>query len=104
MASPNGDVKGGIATVHSSKGLLYFGGAKMELTLEDLIDLIEIIAKRQSDGHLTIMKFTCGWKVMVETPNLDSGAGREEVWVLKTYPTIKDALVAAIKDSTKRII
>ena len=62
------------------------------LDLKELINLYEIRAKNENDGHMTIMRFTTGWKVMLGTPNLDID-GREEVWKLQTFSNLKDALV-----------
>lgn len=45
---------------------------------KDLFDLAEEIAIAKHDGHLTIMRFTTGWKVMFYTPDMTQD-GREEV-------------------------
>ena len=75
----------------------------MDLTTEELIEIFETLVYERNDGHLTIMRFTTGWKVMPGTPNLDTGAGREEIWKLKSYKTFRDALIATIKSYTKSL-
>jgi hypothetical protein len=76
----------------------------MILTLEDLIDLAEGIVSIKNDGHLTIMRFGEGWKVMAGTPNLDTGVGRNEIKKLKPHKTLEAALVALIKSYTNRAL
>ena len=51
-----------------------------------LLETLERIANEAFDGHLTIMKFTTGWKIVFGTPNLDIG-GRSEITKLKTHKT-----------------
>ena len=72
----------------------------MNLTLEDLFALAEGVVTMKNDGHLTIMRFTTGWKVMAGTPNLDTGNGRAEVANLGAYISLEEALVAFIKSYT----
>lgn len=71
-------------------------GQAESLDLATLLALIESRAVAHRDGHLTILRFTTGWKILLGTPDLDSGAGREEVWQLPTYPTLREALVATL--------
>ena len=54
------------------------------------------IARRRAGGHLTLLRFSSGWKVAVGTPDLDSGAGRHEMAALPTYPTLEAALEALV--------
>ena len=68
----------------------------MNLSLDDLIAVAEGIACKERDGHLTMMRFTSGWKVMFGTPNLDIG-GRDEVRQLVISPTLEAALISAIR-------
>jgi hypothetical protein len=75
----------------------------MNLTLEDLIELYEGLVFRREDGHLTIMRFTTGWKVMPGTPDLDTGAGRDQIMILTSHKTLEAALVAGIKSYTQHI-
>lgn len=57
-----------------------------------LLEMAEYRAAQRYDGHLTIMRFTTGWKVMFGTPDLDGGTGRDEVADLTGYPTLAIAL------------
>ncbi len=70
---------------------------KQKLSTDDLIILTNLVAKRYADGHLTILKFTTGWKCMVETPDLDSGEGRKQIAALETYENFNDAVIAELK-------
>jgi len=56
-----------------------------------LLDLAENRAIEESDGHLTIMRFTTGWKAMFGTPDLD-GNGRAEVAALPMRESLEEAL------------
>ncbi len=62
-----------------------------------LLKMAERIAKAKFDGHLTIMRFTCHWKAMFYTPNLDGGC-RGEVAQLKPAKTLREALLNLISD------
>jgi hypothetical protein len=64
-----------------------------DFDLETLIGLAERLAEEEADGHLTMMRFTTGWKVFLRTPDLDIGGGREEVAKAQSYETLKEALV-----------
>lgn len=64
--------------------------------METLIGMAEIVSSRKAGGHLTLMRFTSGWKAMIGTPDLDAGEGRGEVSKLKTYPTLQEALLSII--------
>jgi hypothetical protein len=61
--------------------------------LDTLLALAERKAAEEADGHLTLMRFTTGWKCMVGTPNLDIGEGREEIRRLTMHSSLKEALV-----------
>ena len=63
------------------------------LDLETLVGLCEIAASRDTDGHLTILRYTTGWKVMLGTPDLRSGEGSAEIDELESFGTLKEALV-----------
>ena len=63
------------------------------MNLEKLVTCVEDIARKKHDGHLTIMKFTTGWKAFFGTPDLDSGKGRLWIFTLKSFETIEDALL-----------
>ncbi len=61
--------------------------------LAELMTAATMLAEQKADGHLTILKFTTGWKVALNTPNLDTrGAGREEVAMLPAFETLEEAL------------
>jgi len=66
------------------------------LDLHTLMSLAEQIAVDRSDGHLTLMRFTTGWKWVLGTPNLD-GEGRSEVSALPTFGSAREALVSLIR-------
>jgi hypothetical protein len=70
------------------------------LTTNDLMALLEAVAKRRADGHITILKFTTGWKCMVGTPDLNSGC-RKEIRNLQSYKTLREAIIAELKRATK---
>lgn len=63
-----------------------------DLTLAALVDAAESMARERADGHLTLLRFTSGWKAALSTPDLDTGAGREQIWVLPSFPRLKLAL------------
>lgn len=68
----------------------------------DLIRHLEKIvdANEFSTGHLTLMKFTTGWKVICWTPDLDSGQGRGQVKAVQGYPTLREALMSEVLNQT----
>lgn len=53
-----------------------------------LMDLVTTAADKCHGGHVTIMKFTSGWKGFYGTPDLDSGKGRDEVARLPNYASL----------------
>lgn len=67
--------------------------AATELDLATLLALVEMRAKSDADGHLTLMRFTTGWKCMLGTPQLDLFEGYREV---KTLPSCVDATNALL--------
>jgi len=56
-----------------------------------LLETVEKIANENFDGHLTIMKFTNGWKALFGTPSF-SILGRTEVEPLQKCNSLKDCL------------
>lgn len=36
---------------------------------QQLFDLLQIVARKRSDGHVTIMRFTTNWRVGFDTPD-----------------------------------
>ena len=69
-------------------------------TVPEVLKLAEKVAAERYGGHLTIMRFTTGWKAAFQTPNLDTGEGREDVWKLKSFSTLEEALNDAIVHNT----
>jgi hypothetical protein len=70
---------------------------KEEKLLNNLNILIGI-ADKSFDGHLSIMKFTTGWKVLFDTPEL-SRYSYENIKKMTNY----DSLESAVEDVTKYI-
>jgi len=60
--------------------------------IQTLIEKAELLAKEKTDGHLSILKFTTGYKVFLGTPNLDIGENREKISKMKSFTTLEDAL------------
>ena len=71
------------------------------LDLNTLIQIVEELAKNEADGHVSMLKFTTGWKVFFGTPNLDIGEEREQVAKLQTFETLSQALEHLIINKTK---
>lgn len=65
--------------------------------LESLENLIKL-ANEHEDGHLTIYKFTGGWKVMFGTTVLDM-QGRLHVQYLQGSENLKEAIDICISTS-----
>jgi len=63
----------------------------MKETLEKLIE----IAEAKYDGHLTIFRWTTGWKAMLGTPDLYSGNGYKQIGDLPMFESLKDAITWA---------
>ena len=57
-----------------------------------LLAQAEAIANQEHDGHLTIAKFTNGWKVAFDTPDLRGGTASDQFWKLKSSRSLKKAL------------
>jgi hypothetical protein len=64
--------------------------------LELLRSLVESIAALKSDGHLTLLRFTNGWKVGLGTPDLQGGLGYGQVLQQPVHPTLVEALRALV--------
>lgn len=60
---------------------------------ESLFRLLEVTAKTRFDGHLTIMRFTTGWRVAFCTPG-----SREDIQRMPDGPTFEEAAVQALTD------
>ena len=71
----------------------------METKLQTLIELAAAIAKRRADGHLSIMKFTTGWKVVMGTPILEPmSEDYDRLLAMPTYASIETALQAFVEN------
>jgi hypothetical protein len=69
----------------------------MNKDLGTLISVLKDIAIYKYDGHYTIFSFTTGYRVMLGTPDLDSGAGRRELEeATNTCSTLEDAITNCI--------
>jgi hypothetical protein len=71
------------------------------VNVNDLISLIsqaEQLAIEEADGHLTIMRFTTGWKCALGTPDLRGGDGSSEISQLQNFETLTDALSHLISE------
>jgi hypothetical protein len=71
-----------------------------KMDLNTLFNLLEEIAEKEADGHITIMKFTTGWKAAFATPDLDAGEGRKQIEKLKKYETLEKAIKDLIIEKT----
>jgi hypothetical protein len=65
------------------------------LDLGTLLSLAERYAVDRADGHLTLIRFTTGWKCMLGTPDLD-GEGRKEVSALPAFDSAREALTSLL--------
>ena len=68
----------------------------MATDVEALVSLVETLAGLKTDGHLTLLRFTQGWKVGLGTPDLADGQGFNQVLQLPVYPTLHEALRALV--------
>jgi len=75
---------------------------KLKISTDDLIELMEALARGHADGHFTILKFTTGWKCMVGTQDLDNGC-RNKIHDLKNYETFREALIAELRRISKEV-
>lgn len=73
-----------------------------ELDLATLLALVEMRAKAEADGHLTLMRFTTGWKCMLGTPQLDLFDGYQEVQKLSSCAGAADALLSCLVAHERR--
>ncbi len=60
--------------------------------IEKLIKQAEALAEHKTDGHLSILKFTTGYKIFLGTPDLDIGEDREKIWNMPSFVTFEEAL------------
>lgn len=71
------------------------------MSIEVLLKILAMIACEKADGHYTIMKFTTGWRVMIGTPDLDGGSGREQVELAPHGETLEAAIISTINRAMK---
>jgi hypothetical protein len=64
------------------------------LDLDTLMALVERKAMLEADGHLTLLRFTTGWKCMIGTPELRYGDEGTQVADLIAHASLKEALTA----------
>jgi hypothetical protein len=68
--------------------------------VEHLLTLVSVEAKRFHGGHYTIFAFRTEYKVAFGTPGLypdrSGGAAHAQVQEMPEYPTLKEALIAAL--------
>jgi hypothetical protein len=57
----------------------------------DFVELVEQHAKDHHDGHLTILRFTTGWKAAFGTLSDLEDRDRGYVWSIRTAPTLQEA-------------
>lgn len=62
---------------------------------KQLLNLIEE-GRKLSDGHFTLMAFTTHWKAMFFIPDLDTGAGRRQLKMIKPGDTPREAVLIAV--------
>lgn len=65
--------------------------------LQTLLEKAELLAKEKTDGHLSILKFTTGYKVFLGTPNLDIREEREKISQMKSFIYLNEALDNLLK-------
>lgn len=51
--------------------------SQLDESTRTLFDLAEELAVAKRDGHMTIMRFTTGWKVIFRTPDMTQEERRE---------------------------
>lgn len=75
-------------------------GMSEHAELVKLLQWAETIAEDDYDGHLTIMRFTTGWKSAFGTPNLDGAGGRESVEQVPGFKTLDESLQHLVEHKT----
>jgi hypothetical protein len=63
--------------------------------LNSLLQMLILQAERTHDGHLTIMRFTTGWKVVCGTPSLDQD-GWSQLQALPNRADLAQSIRAAL--------
>jgi hypothetical protein len=64
-----------------------------DLDLKTLLAALEERAVAKADGHLTIMRFTTGWKVMIGTPDYSY---RSEIEALPACTSLYEAILGVL--------
>jgi hypothetical protein len=67
--------------------------------LPQLLQLVGLGAKKHHSGGYAILAFNSGFKVAFDTPDMlpwGGGAGYAEVAAMSHYPTLREALIAAL--------
>ncbi len=65
-----------------------------EEQLKAMIEEAEKLASTRTDGHLSIFRFTTGWKVALGTPILEPGWPDDDyLWGIPAHPTLAAALL-----------
>lgn len=75
-----------------------------ETKLIEALRELEKLAIKRADGHLTIFRFTTGWKIMLHTPDLTTESacfdwlmsGRDQVADLPNFKSLQDAIDYAV--------
>jgi hypothetical protein len=57
----------------------------------DILKALILLAENESDGHLTIMKFTTNWRISFTTPHT-----REDIQEMPKGATFRQAAMACI--------
>lgn len=57
-----------------------------------MLKLLEELAKKHSEGHFTIMKFTTNWRISFSTPQ-----DRDDISEMFVGQTLEEAVEKAIK-------
>jgi len=65
----------------------------------DIETLFSALAKKYTDGHYTIFRFTSGYKAGFGTPDIRFGGDDDSIHNCKTSKTIRDAMLCAIVDN-----
>jgi hypothetical protein len=69
-------------------------------TLEQLLALLELEAKKTHDGHYTIFLFNAGFKVAFGTPDINPPGCRQQGYAqlceMVHAPTLKEAIIEAL--------
>ena len=65
-----------------------------------LLNLCEMWAASERDGHFTLLRFTTGWKCVFGTPE----PFREKVWKLPAFKTAGGAMAWALSEEMDRAL